>query len=123
MKRVFAIGSLLAAASFSPSLLATQPVQDASVDARLQVISAQLDKTNALLAKLVGEVPDHAASDKPHPDSELVRNLADFNGTPGRPNKECASMGEEPKRYSEGSTVQVKGKSYKCVTGPHWQEQ
>lgn len=118
MKRVFVIGSLLAAASFSPSLLATQPVQDASVDARLQVISTQLDKTNALLTKLVGEVPDHAASDKPHPDSELVRNLEDFN-----PNKQCASMGEEPKRYSEGSTVQVKGKNYKCVTGPHWQEQ
>ena len=116
MKRAFVIGSLLAAASFSPSLFAVQPVQDASVEARLQVISAQLDKTNALLGKLVGEVPDKAAAVKTHPDPEVIKSLESYK-------TECASMGQDPKRYSEGSTVQVKGKSYKCITGPHWQEQ
>lgn len=123
MKRAFVIGSLLAAASFSPSLLAAQPVQDVNVDARLQVISAQLDKTNALLGKLVGEVPDNIASDKPRPDPEMFRKSAGYKNATERSKNECSGFDAEPQRYPEGREIEVKGKSYKCVTGPHWQEQ
>lgn len=116
MKRVFAIGSLLAAAILSPSLFAAQPVQDASVDARLQVISSQLDKTNALLAKLVGEVPDKVAADKNHPDPEVIKALESHKA-------ECSSPDSSSRRFREGETTEVKGKTYKCVSSPHWQEQ
>lgn len=116
MKPVFSFGSLLAAACFSTSLLAAQPVKDVSVDARLQVISSQLDKTNALLAKLVGEVPDKVAGEKTHPDPEVIKSLQSYKS-------ECSSPDSSARRYREGETMVVKGKTFKCVTSPHWQEQ
>ncbi|MEZ0585555.1 hypothetical protein ACA373_21680 [Erwinia sp. STN24] len=120
MKRVFLIGSLLAAASFSPSLLAAQSAQDASVDARLLIISTQLDKTNALLAKIVGEAPDNAAAEKPRIEPELTKRLDAYKE---RIINTCSGFNADARRYPEGETIVVKGKTYKCVTSPHWQEQ
>jgi len=108
MKKFFPMYFLLISAAFSSSALAEQPVKDVSVDARLQVISAQLGQTNALLAKIAGEAP--------HADPKVIKSLeGDKNG--------CASIGNDARLYREGETAAVKGKTYKCVISPHWQEQ
>ncbi|EOZ6414810.1 hypothetical protein ACQUXI_003953 [Cronobacter turicensis] len=123
MKRAILSCSFLAALTLSSGVFATQPVTDVSVDSRLQVISSQLDKTNALLTKLVGETPASVTTEKPRPDPEMIKKLDGYKQATERNKNQCSGFDADPQRYPEGKIIEVKGKKYKCITSPHWQEQ
>lgn len=116
MKKLFTACCLLTVAVFSSSALADKAVRDSTVDARLQGISAQLAQTNALLAKIAGESPERISDENSHPDPKVVKALESYKN-------ECSAFGSDPRCYPEDSVIEEKGKTYKCVVSPHWQEQ
>lgn len=123
MKSAIITCNLLVALTLSSAAFAAQPVTNASVDSRLQVISSQLDKTNALLTKLVGEAPPAVTTEKPRPDPEMIKKLDGYKEAIERNKNQCSGFDADPKLYPEGKLLEVKGKKYKCVISPHWQEQ